>query len=176
VTRSLKLTGQVAALVLVAGLLALLVWKLTHQKHAPKIGAPAPVFVARRVDTPGKLDLASLRGKPVVLNFWASWCVSCKDEHRYLLEAAKDYGPQGVAFVGVAFKDSTSDLRSFLHEYGGGWPTVQDPGQDTAINYGVAGPPETFFIDRHGIVRFKVTGPLTPSVLTTQLDRLVGTS
>jgi cytochrome c biogenesis protein CcmG/thiol:disulfide interchange protein DsbE len=142
---------------------------------SPLLNKPAPSFALRTLDG-HPLSLVSLRGRPVVLNFWASWCVSCKDEHRYLLEAAKDYGPQGVAFVGVAFKDSTSDLRSFLHEYGGGWPTVQDPGQDTAINYGVAGPPETFFIDRHGIVRFKVTGPLTPSVLTTQLDRLVGTS
>ena len=100
-TKQLKLAGQVAALAAVATLLGLLVWKLTHQTHAPKIGGPAPNFTASRVDASGKLDLASLRGKPVVLNFWASWCVPCKGEAKLLEQAWRQYKGKGVVFVGV---------------------------------------------------------------------------
>ena len=73
-TRRLKLAAQVVALAGVAGLLALLVWGLGHQGHAPRVGAAAPAFTLSRLDGPGKVSLAAFRGHPVVLNFWASWC------------------------------------------------------------------------------------------------------
>jgi cytochrome c biogenesis protein CcmG, thiol:disulfide interchange protein DsbE len=148
--RVLKLTGQVVALAAVAGLLSLLIWRVTHRPTAPAIGGPAPVFSLRRVDATGKLGLAALRGKPVVLNFWASWCVPCKGEATMLEQAWQQYRKQGVVFVGVDYHDVTSDARTFLEHHGVTYPTVQDGSGSIADRYGVTGVPETYFIDRRG--------------------------
>jgi cytochrome c biogenesis protein CcmG, thiol:disulfide interchange protein DsbE len=148
--RTAKLTGQVVALAAVAGLLGLLVWRLTHQTKAPKIGAPAPVFAVDRVDGPGTLDLRSLRGKPVVLNFWASWCVPCKGEAKMLESAWQQYRSRGVVFVGVDYHDVTSDAKTFLERHGVTYPTVKDGSGKIADRYGVSAVPETYFIDRRG--------------------------
>jgi cytochrome c biogenesis protein CcmG/thiol:disulfide interchange protein DsbE len=148
--RSLKLTGQVVALAAVAGLLGLLVWKLTHQTKAPKIGGRAPAFSLRRVDSDGRVTLASLRGKPVVLNFWASWCVPCKGEATMLQSAFEQYRKQGVVFLGVDYHDVTSDARTFLSHHGVTYPTVQDGSGKVADSYGVVAVPETYFINRQG--------------------------
>ena len=113
-TARLKLAGQAAALALVAGLLGLLVWKLTHQQHAPRVGAAAPAFTLRRLDGDGSVSLASLRGRPVVLNFWASWCIPCKAEATALERAWSRYRGDGVVFLGVDFHDVTGDARRFV--------------------------------------------------------------
>ena len=148
--RALKLTGQVVALAAVAGLLGLLIWRVTHRTTAPTIGGPAPSFSLNRVDAPGKLELASLRGKPVVLNFWASWCVPCKGEATMLEQAWQQYRKQGVVFVGVDYHDVTSDARRFLAHHGVTYPSVQDGSGSIADRYGVSAVPETYFIDRRG--------------------------
>jgi cytochrome c biogenesis protein CcmG, thiol:disulfide interchange protein DsbE len=165
VTRSLKLAGQGIALVAVAGLLALLVWRLTHQSHPPKIGGTAPNFSLKRIDGTGKLDLASLRGKPVVINFWASWCVPCKGEAKLLEQAWNRYRSQGVIFVGVDYHDVTSDARSFLSHHGITYPTVQDGSGMVGDSYGLTGVPETYFIDRRGrLVGSHIVGTITDQV------------
>jgi cytochrome c biogenesis protein CcmG/thiol:disulfide interchange protein DsbE len=148
--RSLKLTGQVIALAAVAGLLGLLVWRLTHQTHAPKIGARAPGFSSKRVDKTGTLALSSLRGKPVVLNFWASWCVPCKGEAKVLESAWQQYRKQGVVFLGIDYHDVTSDARTFLSHHDVTYPTVSDGSGKIADSYGVSAVPETYFINRQG--------------------------
>ena len=148
--RTLKVTGQVVALAAVAGLLGLLIWRLTHQSKPPKIGGPAPAFSLKRVDAPGTLDLASLRGKPVVLNFWASWCEPCKGEATMLEQASRQYRKQGVVFLGVDYHDVTRDARTFLEHHGVTYPTVQDGSGSVADRYGVSAVPETYFIDRNG--------------------------
>jgi len=170
VSRTLKRTGQTLALVAVAGLLALLVWRLTHQTHSPKIGGPAPNFTLDRIDTSGRLDLASLRGKPVVLNFWASWCVPCKGEAKLLEHAWKQYRSQGVVFLGIDYNDVTSDARTFLSHHGITYPTVQDGSGAIGDKYGLTGVPETFFIDRDGrLVGSHIVGTITNQV--TAFDR-----
>ncbi|HWX09453.1 MAG TPA: TlpA disulfide reductase family protein, partial [Gaiellaceae bacterium] len=109
--RTLKLTGQLVALAAVAGLLGLLVWRLTHQSHAPKIGRPAPSFTARRMDGAGTLDLASLRGKAVVINFWASWCDPCRAEFPRM---AALYGEFSRADFEIAAISDDVDLGKML--------------------------------------------------------------
>jgi cytochrome c biogenesis protein CcmG/thiol:disulfide interchange protein DsbE len=140
---------QATALVAVAALFVLLVWRLTHQSKPPKIGGPAPVFTAKRLDASGTIDLASLRGKPVVLNFFASWCEPCKAESKVLETAARQYKNR-VVFLGVDYHDVTSDGRHFLQAHGITYPTVQDGSGMVGDRYGLTGVPETYFIDAQG--------------------------
>jgi len=142
---------------------------------SPLVNHAAPNFVLRSLDD-RMVSLSSLRGRPVVVNFWASWCVSCKDEHGYLLDAWHAYAPQGVVFIGVIYQDSTSGARAFLKERGGGWSAVQDPGSRTAIDYGVTGVPETYVVDRRGIVRSMSRGPVTPGLLAQDIESLLSPS
>jgi cytochrome c biogenesis protein CcmG/thiol:disulfide interchange protein DsbE len=128
---------------------------------SPLIGKAAPSFALVALD--GKtLTTDQLRGRPYVLNFWASWCVpACVDEHPVLLEAERRYG-DGVQIVGVIYNDSPEGARAFLDRYGdGGWPQLTDAGGRLAVEYGVTGPPESYFVDAAGIVRAKQFGPLT---------------
>jgi cytochrome c biogenesis protein CcmG/thiol:disulfide interchange protein DsbE len=147
--RTAKLTGQVVALAAVAGLLGLLVWRLTHQSKPPKIGGPAPHFEARQLDG-GTFDFASLRGKPAVINFWASWCEPCKGEAKVLQEAWQRYRGDGVVFIGVDYHDVTSDARRFLRAHGITYPTVLDGSGKIGDQWGLSGVPETYFVDRRG--------------------------
>jgi cytochrome c biogenesis protein CcmG/thiol:disulfide interchange protein DsbE len=160
--RTLKLTGQLVALAAVAGLLGLLVWRLTHQSHAPKIGGPAPSFTAKRMDGTGTINLASFRGKPVVINFWASWCNPCKSEAAALEQAWQRYRGQGVVFLGIDYHDVTGDARNFLAHHSLTYPTLLDGSGMIGDRYGLRGVPETYFVDRKGrIVGEHILGPIT---------------
>ena len=170
--RGLKLSGQVIALALVAGLLGLLVWKLTHQSHPPKLGGPAPAFSLKRIDGGGSVDLASLRGKPVVLNFWASWCVPCKSEAAALEAAYRRYRSQGVVFLGIDYHDVTGDARTFLSHHNVTYTTLQDGSGMVGDKYGLSGVPETFFIDRQGrLVGVHIDGPITDPKIAQQFQQ-----
>jgi cytochrome c biogenesis protein CcmG/thiol:disulfide interchange protein DsbE len=135
---------------------------------SPLIGKPMPEFRLTTLD--GKeLDAASLRGRPVLVNFWASWCGPCVDEHPVLLEAQQRFGDR-LAIVGVLYQDSADAARAFLAKHGdGGWATGLDDGSRVALDFGVTGPPESYFIDADGIVRAKQFGPLTSEALRARL-------
>jgi cytochrome c biogenesis protein CcmG/thiol:disulfide interchange protein DsbE len=159
--RTAKLTGQVVALAAVAGLLGLLAWRLTHRPSAPKIGGPAPNFVASRLDG-GTLELASLRGRPVVINFWASWCGPCKTEAAELEKQWQQLRGKGVVFLGVDYNDSKGDARKFLSHHGVTYTTILDRSATIGDRYGLSGVPETYFVDRKGrIVGDHILGPIT---------------
>lgn len=123
------------------------------------IGKPAPPFALREVGTGQTIDLTQFRGRPVVLNFWATWCGPCYEEHPTLVANARAMQPN-VQFLGVVFQDTEEKIRKFLNERGNAYPTVVDDEGKTAIAYGVAGVPETFFLDKNGTIVAKYVGPL----------------
>jgi cytochrome c biogenesis protein CcmG, thiol:disulfide interchange protein DsbE len=140
---------------------------------SPLVHKQASTFALHAIDGNRTISLAQLRGKPVVLNFSASWCVDCRIDQEYLTAAWQKYAGTGVDFISVLYQDNVASMRKFVHQYGGGWPILRDPGQQTAINYGVYGVPETFFIDRRGIIRYKSTGPVPWDVLNAQVRNLI---
>ncbi|MGH2427314.1 MAG: DsbE family thiol:disulfide interchange protein [Candidatus Limnocylindria bacterium] len=143
---------------------------------SPLIGKPAPAFSLATLDGETLTD-DDLRGRPYMLNFWASWCIpACVDEHPVLLTAQDRYGDE-LTLVGILYQDDPTDARGFLSRYGdGGWANVIDDGGRLAIDYGVTGPPETYFIDANGIVRGKHFGPMTHDDLDAQVAGLLGTT
>jgi cytochrome c biogenesis protein CcmG, thiol:disulfide interchange protein DsbE len=142
-----KLTGQLLAVALVAGLLALLVWKLVN--GSGKTAEPQN-FNLPRLDRPGKLELASLRGKVVVLNFMASWCGPCGQEAPAIEKVWNEYRAKGVVVVGVDTADDASDARAFVRSHGLTYPIVRSTGYSIWGPYGLSGVPETRVIDRNG--------------------------
>ncbi|MDH3402316.1 MAG: redoxin domain-containing protein [Acidobacteriota bacterium] len=138
-----------------------------HTIESPLVGRPAPGF--ELLDLTGRtVSLAALRGKPVVLNFWATWCQPCIAEHPVLIRAAERWAGR-AHFLGVIYHDEESAIERFLERRGAWGPTLVDPDSRVAIRYGVYGAPETFIIDVEGIVREKVAGAMSPS----QLERLL---
>ena len=140
---------------------------------SPLIDRPAPDFRLRTLDGAGVVRSSALRGRVVILNFWASWCAACRDEHPALLASWNRYRDRGVVLVGIDFNDSKGAALAFQRELGGDWPIVEDPGGRTALAYGVYGIPETFFIDRAGIIRAKNVGASSYELLTTTIERLL---
>jgi cytochrome c biogenesis protein CcmG/thiol:disulfide interchange protein DsbE len=171
-----RIVVVVASFLAACGLLVVLAAGFGRDPNAirsPLLGQAAPAFRLRSLD--GRvLSLQALRGHPVLVNFWASWCTGCNVEHPYLVNAWQQYRRRGLRIVGVLYQDTAPDARTFLAQNGGGWPTVVDPGQTTAINFGVYGVPETFFIDRRGVIRYKSTGAVTPALLRAEIPRLMG--
>jgi cytochrome c biogenesis protein CcmG/thiol:disulfide interchange protein DsbE len=120
-----------------------------------------------------ELRLAALRGQPVVINFWASWCQPCRQEAEVLERFAREYGPRGVAFVGVNVWDNADKARAFLEEYGVTYHNGEDRGGSAAIDYGLTGLPETFFVDRDGQLVRKFIGPITERALRAAVEELL---
>jgi cytochrome c biogenesis protein CcmG/thiol:disulfide interchange protein DsbE len=171
----LALRAVAGAAVVVLG--ALLGWHLTHQPASAKkqvsdekIG-PAPNFNLARLDGGGKLSLASLRGKVVVINFWASDCLPCKQEMPRLEAAARQYAGK-AAFVGIDIADARGPARAFVKRYGATYSVVFDPNAVTAGPYGIVGTPQTFFVDRRGrLIPPHVLGPASAKALTDGISR-----
>jgi cytochrome c biogenesis protein CcmG, thiol:disulfide interchange protein DsbE len=157
--RRLKLAGQVLALAAVAGLLGLLIWDVSHKNDASgfvdriaagKRPVTPPLSLKPLTGGPHEVSLAAYRGKVVVLNFWASWCVPCKAEAPRLEAASRKWAGQGVVFLGVDANDFGSDGRRFVDKHGISYLNLEDGSGSSIGRWGVTGFPETFFIDREG--------------------------
>ncbi len=153
-----KTVGQIVALAAVAGLFALLVWKLAFGNGGGAADAlakgehpVAPAFTLSRLDVADStLSLDDLKGKPVVVNFWASWCIPCKDEAPALQKTYEKYRSEGLTVVGIDAQDFRQDAKGFAKRFGVTYPVVYDGSGSTLGKWGVTGFPETFFVDRSG--------------------------
>lgn len=134
-------------------------------------GKPAPAFTLRALDSGKPVTLAELKGHPVVLNFWASWCGPCRMEHPVLEWGAREFGSQAV-FMGIVFEDTEDNARTFLQEMGASFPQLIDPKSRISVDYGVSGVPETYFIDANGIIMGKHVGPIDPQTLSNRIREL----
>ena len=170
------------AAAIVLPLLALLAFGMTRDPNvipSPLPGRAAPHFelVTMPLDeseAPKTVDLATLRGNVVVINFWASWCLACRDEHGPLSRVARAYADEPVRFFGVVYNDSPRNARDWIEAMGGqAYPALLDPDSRTAIDYGLYGVPETFVIGPDGVVRHKIIGPATEQQLREQIEELL---
>lgn len=143
---------------------------------SPLVGNPAPAWQATTLDG-DRLSSADLAGRPYVVNFWASWCIpACVDEHPVLADAW-DAHSDSVTIVGVVYQDGADAARDFLARLGdAGYPHLLDPDGTVAVDFGVTGPPETFFVDAGGIVRAKQFGPLTDALMAERLGSILPTA
>jgi len=147
----------------------------TQRIASPLVGRPAPSFRLAPLDGGPEVALEALRGRPVVLNFWASWCAQCRDEHELLMRASRAL-ESSVRFVGVVHRDRPESALDFLLRHGSAFPSLLDPDGRTAIAYGLYGIPETFFIDRHGTIVAKHIGPLDAASLAVYLRKTAGST
>ena len=159
----LKLAAQALAMMGVGILASLLVWHLTHQTPPPKVGSRAPAFSLPRLDGKGDVSLASLRGKTVVLNFFASWCAPCKREAPDLESLWRQYRSDDVVVLGVDSGDTKGSAREFLSAHGVTYPIVYDPGETLTLGpYPVPGLPSTYVLNPQGrVVGNPVIGPVS---------------
>lgn len=165
----------VVILIGVGALLGARLGKDPNLVDTPLIGQPAPTVRVPEFEKPGNLSLPDLRGQIIVVNFWASWCVACREEHAALTAAATNYRDRGVAFVGVNYQDQRDAAIRFLDEMGrgDGYRYTSDPGSRLAVEFGVFGIPETFFVDRDGTIVAKITGASNYSLLSRTLDDIL---
>ena len=171
-------TVLIVGLLIVAAVVAILFLGLGKDPShidSPLIGRPAPGFALKAVGSGETIDLTQYRGKPVIVNFWATWCRPCWDEHPVLTAQSQMYGNQ-VQFVGVVFQDEESKIQGFLRERGWAYPTLIDDKGKTAIAYGVGGVPETFFLDSNGKIVAKYEGPISPEQLQAYVQKAMGKS
>ena len=157
VNKAALVVGALIVLPLV-GVLVANIGRDPHMVRSPLIGRMAPPFSLSPVGGGKTLTLDSFRGKPLVVNFWATWCVPCLEEHEALAGAARAL--KDVQFVGVVYEDEESRAAEFLKKSTPPYPSLADPDGRAAIAYGVFGVPETFFIDAEGRIIDKYVGPL----------------
>lgn len=165
----------VIPLILFVVLVVFLAIGLRHDPHeipSPLINKPAPAFQLSQLKDPGKTFSAEeMKGKVWLLNVWASWCISCREEHPLLLEYARS---RAVPIYGLNSKDKREDALSWLDELGDPYVlSVSDLDGRVGIDYGVYGAPETYLIDRNGVIRFKQIGAVTPDIWTGKILPLV---
>jgi cytochrome c biogenesis protein CcmG, thiol:disulfide interchange protein DsbE len=169
--RAIVLTALIAAC---AGLVWVLAKGFGQDPHAVPFmleGKPAPAFRLKVLDRGDEISLDSLKGRPFVLNFWASWCGPCKLEAAVLDWGSKQFS-QEVSFFGVVHGDTEENARGFLSRYPASYPQLLDPSSGTSVDYGIAGVPETYFIDKSGVIRHKHIGPIDPKTLMAQVRAL----
>ncbi len=162
------------ALLVAVGVTSGFVWLVRSGQgggpHAA-IGDPAPPVRGTTLDG-AAFDLTSYAGKPVVINFWGPSCVPCRDEFPLLEAKLAEHDAEGLTVVGVLTDDPVEPARDFVTQYGGTWPTVVDPDKAIKAAYRVAARPQTYFVDRNGVIRSIQVGELTDADFERQFAKI----
>jgi len=172
--------GMIALWVAVFSLLALLGWGLVNTNATrPEKGEEAPAlsvefFNGYEWEDRATADLLDMRGKVVVMNFWASWCVECRLEADLIEDTWRKYEDQDVVFLGVAYADVEPKSIEYLHEFDITYPNAPDLGTDISDEYEITGVPETFFIDKEGVIQHVQIGPLNQQTMDVVIQQLLG--
>jgi cytochrome c biogenesis protein CcmG, thiol:disulfide interchange protein DsbE len=170
------------ALALATAALVFFGWRASHGTFGvssmPGPGPIAPAFELDLLDGSGSVDLGRYSGRPVVLNFWASWCGPCKDETGPLEHAWERWSKRGVQIVGIDTRDSADAAQAFVEGHGITYPIAVDASGATADRYGVTGMPQTFVISGDGRIVSRTVGPITEVKINSVLNPLIrgGTS
>jgi cytochrome c biogenesis protein CcmG/thiol:disulfide interchange protein DsbE len=138
----------------------------TSGSGTARVGESAPEITGTALEG-SQVTLASLRGRPVIVNFWGSWCVPCRQEMPRLKSLLQRHASEGLAILGVLYKDDGDPARQFVASFGGTWPNLLDPDGSIARAYRVVGAPQSYFIDRQGILRSIQVG----EILDVDFDR-----
>ena len=174
------IVGAAVSLLLFSALVAVLVWGALNKESATGgsgatlPGKEAPPFTLESFDG-GTLSLSDFEGQPVIINFWASWCVPCRQEAPALEAVWQSFRDEGLVVIGInqPRSDPEDQARAFLDEFGVSYPNVFDTQGFSGIDYGVSGIPVTFFVDREGIVERRFVGTLTEGSLLVWAEELV---
>ncbi len=166
--RPILLALLMAALTTLA---VLFIVRLPASGERAAVGEPAPPIVGTTLDDE-PFDLATLRGRPVIVNFWGPSCVPCRDEFPLLAAKVSEHAADRLVVVGVLTDDPPEPAREFVTEYGAGWPTVLDPDRAFKTAYRVAARPQTYFIDGDGVIRSIQIGELTDEDFERQYERI----
>ncbi len=161
-----------AVFLVMAGFLAVGLNRDPREVPSPLVDKPAPAFNLPRLDAPEQMiSTQDLRGQVWLLNVWASWCVACRQEHPLLVDLAR---AGTVKVYGLNYKDKREDAIGMLRKTGDPYvKSVSDTEGLVGIDYGVYGVPETFVIDKQGVIRYKQIGPITPEALRDTLLPLI---
>ncbi|MFN4293483.1 MAG: TlpA family protein disulfide reductase [Thermoflexales bacterium] len=176
--KPLIVAGILLGIVAIAGVFAIALNLVSQQGARPKPGSPAPDFTLAlypgyRAGLPEQVQLSDLRGKVVVMNFWASWCVECYKEADALEAVYRKYKDRGVIFLGIDYLDTEAPALAYLKQYNVTYPNGLDVQQRIARAYRITGVPETFFIDKNGVVREVIIAPLTEAQLIAKIEVLL---
>ncbi len=166
-----KIIGPILIVLAIGGLAYGLLKPTSSLKNALE-GSPAPDFTLKSLDG-GRIQLSSFKGRPVVVNFFASWCLPCRDEAPLLRTTALEAANKNVVILGVAYSDKEPDTRKFRDEFNLGFPVLMDSDDSRAsVNYGIKGVPETFFVGKDGKIARYHPGPLDAASLEAGLKSI----
>ena len=166
---------RVAAIVAITALVVVLVLAFRRDPHDIKtgtVGKPAAGFMLEQLDGSGPVLFDAPRGRITVINFFASWCIPCKQENPALVRVWERYRSSDVAFIGVLYQDSRESGLRYVQDNGVTWPTGSDEDGRAAFAYGVFGIPETYFIGADGVIAGRHIGPIDETTLVTAIDEL----
>ena len=164
--------GIVITLAVILAILGLLAWGLKKSQAGPRDSGRAPDFMLTGFDG-RSVTLTQLRGQVVIINFWASWCLPCREEAAYLEQTWRKYKDRGVVFIGVDYVDTEKGARAYIREFDITYINGPDLGTRISQAYNIKGVPETYYVDKQGVLRGVNIGPLKSPQLDEKIDELL---